>query len=195
MSALFDSKYTKPIPKYYPYSSVIVDPTVDPSGTALPTSVPTAGSRSSGTPSWIGPLLGVVLGLLVFGAVLAGLLLWRRRRRGGGRGRGSNASTTGPNRYHHILAWRRATASAKAPTVTTTEPTSSLSAGTTALNSTGDLSYKALDAASQEAPEAQESGGVPIYELDGASFLLSLSLSLSLSLPPPRLPAFWPLEP
>jgi hypothetical protein len=112
-------------------------------------------------------VLGVVLGLMAFAAIIGGLLWWRRRRRrqrhrssSKGTSSRSDASTSGFNR-HRILSWMQATPPARAHTVTSAGGPSSVSAGTTALASNGELSPK------QEHVFVQEAEATEIHELPG----------------------------
>ena len=152
LPALFATKYTKTVSNYYPYAS----DTSTNSPTGVSTLRPTPASQSS-TPSWLAPVLGVVLGLMGVCAILGGLFLWygRKRRRSGG----SHASNSG-FRYR-IESWVQGTQAPKAPTVTSMEGTHTLSVGTTALGSTGDLAPKDPNTGPQEA------AGDPVYELPG----------------------------
>ncbi|KAI9888122.1 MAG: hypothetical protein M1823_000057 [Watsoniomyces obsoletus] len=156
LASLMRFRYTKTIPSYYPYPSVSATASPPPGSTL----VPSPAARSSGTPSWIAPVLGVVLGLLAFGVLVAALLLWRRRRRIKRHGSSSDGSTTGTSRG--IIPWLQGTRLARADTVTTaTNGHSSISGGTTALGSTGELSTK------EAAMAPQETAGTEIHELPG----------------------------
>lgn len=148
LPALFAAKYTKTVSQYYPYASIV--PTHSPTG--LPTVLP---SRSSGTPSWLAPVLGVVLGLIGVCAILGGLYLWYTRKRQ----RSRDIHTSSGFRYR-IESWMQGTQPPKAPTVTT-DGTPSLSVGTTAIGSSGDLSSKDPNVGPQEA------AGTQVYELPG----------------------------
>ncbi|KAI9840369.1 MAG: hypothetical protein M1837_001670 [Sclerophora amabilis] len=80
LSTIFRVRYRKTIPKYYPYSSVQPTSTNTPLPTRISTSVPTQVPPSGGVPSYVAPVLGVVLGLVVLTAILACVLLYRRRK-------------------------------------------------------------------------------------------------------------------
>ncbi|KAI1330838.1 hypothetical protein F5Y16DRAFT_317630 [Xylariaceae sp. FL0255] len=70
LASVFQTKYpTTTISTYYPYG------TADASGTPRGT---VSGSGKGGTPSWVAPVLGVVLGLVFVTAIVVGILLYRR---------------------------------------------------------------------------------------------------------------------
>ncbi|KAI1379342.1 hypothetical protein F4677DRAFT_328479 [Hypoxylon crocopeplum] len=112
LASVFATPYnTSKLTAYYPYSSV---------GPANGTREDyQQGGGGGGTPSWVGAVLGVVLGLVFVTAVVVGILLYRRRKflkKGGG---SENSTDESGNR---ILSWVRAqTSDGKAPTVTTDE--------------------------------------------------------------------------
>lgn len=93
---VFSSKYTKPIQTYYPYKLA--------SNTSTPSTVPKPDDNSHGSrlPTWVGPVLGVVLALIVIAALVIGWLLYRRRRY-----RSTYGSTTsdGANSRMWIFKW------------------------------------------------------------------------------------------
>lgn len=81
LSSLLSTKYAGTVKNYWPFPSVA---TASPSSSSSP--APAASSSSSGgggssLPSYVPPLLGVILGLLVVISVLVGVLLLLRRRR------------------------------------------------------------------------------------------------------------------
>ncbi|KAI9795058.1 MAG: hypothetical protein M1816_000080 [Peltula sp. TS41687] len=160
LRALFATKYTKTVTNYYPYASVTSSNT--PPGVS--TVRPNPPSQSSGTPSWLAPVLGVVLGLIGVCAILGGVFLWytRKRRRSGA----SHVSNSGFR--SRIESWMQGTQPPKAPTVTSMEGTHSLSTGTTALGSTGDLVPKEVNTG------PQETAGSPVYELPATSRVTEL---------------------
>lgn len=123
LGKVFDTKYTTKIATYYPYAS---EPQ---SNNTNPTS-PESGDKddekkSGGVPSWLPPVLGVVLGLMLLTIIAVLVLLWRRRRilRGGT----SVAETEDTNGYR-IMSWMRGQqhATEKAPTVTTSDELSTV---------------------------------------------------------------------
>lgn len=114
MATLFGTPYnTSKITNWYPYT---------PSSTASgrPTLLPTP-IVHNGTPKYLAPVLGVVLGLIFILLLITAILLWRRRRLLSSRiGTQSEAGTL-DNRFW-VSNWLRGTpADAKAPTVTTDE--------------------------------------------------------------------------
>lgn len=120
LATIFSTAYDmSKITKWYPYASQAASPT-NPRQTVPPTSTPS--SSGGGLPSWVAPVLGVVLGLVALSAILVFVLLWRRRRLFR-RSDGSVANTSDVKRYN-ILSWVRGT-EPKAPTVTSDETPSS----------------------------------------------------------------------
>ncbi|TVY36673.1 Kelch repeat-containing protein, partial [Lachnellula subtilissima] len=120
LTALFASPYnSSKIVDWYPYNP---STTPDSRTTILPTSV----AKSGGTPSYLAPVLGVVLGLFFVTLLIIAFLLWRRRRifKQNGTGTQSEAGTLDNRRW--VTNWLRATpVDAKAPTVTTDDTPSS----------------------------------------------------------------------
>lgn len=78
LSSVFSTVYTKTIPSYYPYQLQTPNTTSTSTSTPVPTTVTVKGG--GGLPTWVGPVLGVVLGLIVIAAAVILFLLWRRRR-------------------------------------------------------------------------------------------------------------------
>ncbi|KAI1981497.1 hypothetical protein LOZ51_006833, partial [Ophidiomyces ophidiicola] len=68
LEKIFSKSYSKPIKTYYPYMPV---------ETSVSTPAPTTGS---GLPKWVGPVIGVVLGLMLITGLMLAWLLWRRRK-------------------------------------------------------------------------------------------------------------------
>jgi hypothetical protein len=148
LSTLFSTGYdSTKIKNWYPYS-VHQSNDGNPRHTALPTPV----AVSSGLPSWVAPVLGVVLGLVFISALIVFILLWRRRRYL--RRSGSVTATSDMNRYR-ILSWVRGNES-KTPTVTSEETPSS--PGYDETESAGAASPHVLHA---------EAAGTQIYEMPG----------------------------
>merc|ERR1711939_871521 len=114
-TAKYDS--TK-IVNWYPYEAVA------PSNTPRPTLPVTPISKHSGTPAYLAPVLGVVLGLFFITLIILAILLWRRRKLlRSSAGTQSEAGTIENRRW--VTSWLRATpADAKAPTVTTDDTVS-----------------------------------------------------------------------
>lgn len=77
---LFNIKYTKTIPKYWPFSSVSSFETTVTSPTVL-LLTPVPASSNGGMPGYIPPLLGAILGLLGVITILCAVLFWLRRKK------------------------------------------------------------------------------------------------------------------
>lgn len=150
LPGLFAAKYTKTITPHYPYASIA--PKTDPS---LPTVVP---SPSSGPPSWIGPVLGVVLGILICAAILTGWILWRRRKYLKHRADSSDAGNS-----NRIVTWLRGTqpVANKSATMSTTEVGASVNMTTTELGSHEEDGVRTVN------PFPQEAMGNQIHEMPG----------------------------
>lgn len=120
LSTLFGTAYNntaKPIPTWYPYP---LNDTL-PTSTTAPQPVTSSPHKSGGLPSWVGPVLGIVLGLMALTALVVIFLIWRRRRYL--RNTQSEAGTSDLNR-HRIMSWVRGMppdTTTKAATVTTDE--------------------------------------------------------------------------
>ncbi|EEP78101.1 predicted protein [Uncinocarpus reesii 1704] len=67
LRAIFSRTYSKPIKTYYPYRATETPSEPEPSG-------------GGGLPNWVGPVLGVVLGLILITGLVVAWLLWRRRK-------------------------------------------------------------------------------------------------------------------
>lgn len=121
LGAVFASAYnTSKITNWYPYAAATS--TSPPSNTTSISPVPKPGS---GTPSYLGPVLGVVLGLFFLTLLIVAFLIWRRRHlfRSSAAGGQSENGTLDNRRW--VANWLRSTpVDAKAPTVTTDEPSS-----------------------------------------------------------------------
>ncbi len=120
LASIFSTPYdVSKITKWYPYASQassLTNPRQSASATAAPS------SYGAGLPSWVAPVLGVVLGLVALSVIAVFLLFWRRRRLFRQSG-GSVTNTSDMNRYR-IMSWVRG-AEPKAPTVTSDETPSS----------------------------------------------------------------------
>ena len=142
LNSLFKQTYNaSKITTWYPYHATATN-------TTRPV-LPSAVAKSS-TPSYLAPVLGVVLGLFFLTLVVLAFLLYRRRRflR---LNNGTNPSEAGTMDSRFWVAnWLRATpADAKAPTVTTDE--------------TPMTPYE------DERPYMQEVGGTQVHEMMGTS--------------------------
>jgi len=122
MTALFGSAYnSSKIATWYPYAP---SQTADNNRTTiLPTPVPKSGG---GTPKYLAPVLGVVLGLFFVTLVIIAIMLWRRRKYLKPNPSGSQSEAGTMDNRNRVTRWLRATpVDAKAPTVTTDETPSS----------------------------------------------------------------------
>ncbi|RYP72225.1 hypothetical protein DL771_004355 [Monosporascus sp. 5C6A] len=107
LASVFATPYeTSKLTNYYPYPRDGDDASRENSG---------GGGGDGVTPNWVGPVVGVIVGLTVVMALIVGILLYRRRKmlRGGI----TNPSDT-DEQGNRVLSWIRGT-SDKAPTVTT----------------------------------------------------------------------------
>ncbi|KAI1127198.1 hypothetical protein F5Y10DRAFT_243372 [Nemania abortiva] len=112
LASVFATPYdASKITHYYPYKSQA--PSND-------TGSPETHSRG-GTPSWVAPVLGVVLGLVFVTAVVVGILLYRKRSLFLKKNGGSDNSTD--EHHHFIRTWLNNTGE-KAATITTEDPSS-----------------------------------------------------------------------
>ncbi|KAH7031070.1 uncharacterized protein B0I36DRAFT_349202 [Microdochium trichocladiopsis] len=113
LGGIFAKAYDRnKITTYFPYASDTSEP---PPRTDLDVG-------SGGLPSWVAPVLGVVLGLVFLSALVVAILLYRRRKllkRNGGTTTVSTADENGGR----ILSWIRGQHSEKAPTVMTEDTT------------------------------------------------------------------------
>lgn len=115
LASVFVTPYNmSKIAKYYPYGS---------QGSENGTTGPVKGSKG-GTPSWVAPVLGVVLGLVFLTAIAVAILLYRRRKLWW-KNRGTTA-TPSDDHTHRIRSWLIGTGGEKAPTITTEDPSAQL---------------------------------------------------------------------
>lgn len=121
MTALFGTQYnTSKIATWYPYH---VAPTTDGARPTIPPSVVPKPDTNNGTPKYLAPVLGVVLGLIFLSLLALAIFLWRRKNyfKQNGTATQSEAGTLDNRRW--VANWLRnstpAPADAKAPTVTT----------------------------------------------------------------------------
>lgn len=117
LASVFATPYpTSKITTYYPYASIA--PTDNTNPDAPPTPLP-GGGGGDGVPSYLPPVLGVVLGLVFLTVVAVLILVWRRRRLL--RTAPSEAGTEDTN-GNRIASWLRGQPSeAKAPTFASTD--------------------------------------------------------------------------
>ncbi|KAG9259164.1 uncharacterized protein F5Z01DRAFT_27835 [Emericellopsis atlantica] len=118
------------------------------------------GGGSGGLPSWVAPVLGVVLGLMAITGLLVGWCLLRRR--GMFTSPSSDYGTEDPG--NRIMSWIKGQPTDKAPTATTSDYTHL---------SPDVMDVKAVPAASHPMhsppPTTVEAAGTPIAELDDTS--------------------------
>ncbi|PQE29160.1 kelch repeat protein [Rutstroemia sp. NJR-2017a BBW] len=152
MEALFGSSYNaSKITHWYPYSKANTA-----SPTSRPTLLPSAVAKKSGTPSYLAPVLGVVLGLFFLTLLILAFILFRRRRWLGFGSRTATHSESGTANEANRRTWNwiRGTSThpppneAKAPTVTTDE---------------SELPVNS------EPETVSEMASVPLYEMDASS--------------------------
>ena len=119
LTTVMGTKYdNNKIKNYFPYNLAPVENTTHP---LLPS--PTV-KPSSKTPSYLAPVLGVVLGLFFVTLVILGILLWRRRRYLQSVRNGTQSESDTVDSRFWVGQWLRHTpnandVNAKAPTVTT----------------------------------------------------------------------------
>ncbi|KAI3317460.1 hypothetical protein HD806DRAFT_370474 [Xylariaceae sp. AK1471] len=115
LASVFATTYpVSKITTYFPYSS---------QGPANGTRGSWNGNKG-GTPSWVAPVLGVVLGLVFLTAIAVAILLYRRRKLWW-KNRGGSENATDEH-THRIRSWLIGTGGEKAPTVTTEDPSTRL---------------------------------------------------------------------
>ncbi|KAH8586853.1 hypothetical protein B0O99DRAFT_585342 [Bisporella sp. PMI_857] len=155
LTAVLGTKYdTVKIKNYFPYPKANITNTTNP---ALPQ--PTVKS-SSGTPSYLAPVLAVVLGLFVITLLILAYILYKKRRLYLQSVRNGEQSESGTaDSQHRIMAWLRYTPnpnqhhSAKAATVTTDQ--------TDETYTTSPYDYEPSNS------NMVEIGGGQVYELPG----------------------------
>ncbi|KAI9651332.1 hypothetical protein NHQ30_001371 [Ciborinia camelliae] len=117
MTKLLGTAYNKTkITNWYPYT-----PASSTTTTNRPTLLPSVVATKSGTPAYLGPVLGVVLGLFFITLLILAFIIYRRRKVFGlsRTDRQSEAGTMTENR-RRTLRWLYTTPrDAKAPTITT----------------------------------------------------------------------------
>ena len=117
LKTVFDTKYDRTkIKNYFPYEPAAIQNTTHPT---LPSPIVKPGSK---TPSYLAPVLGVVLGLFFITLVVLGVLLWRRRKYLQSVRNGTQSESGTLDSRFWVGQWLRGTPNAndaKAPTVTT----------------------------------------------------------------------------
>ncbi|KAI0441764.1 hypothetical protein F4803DRAFT_576167 [Xylaria telfairii] len=153
LASVFATKYpTSKITTYYPYSSQ--SPA---NGTRPDWDNGKGGGGGGGTPSWVAPVLGVVLGLVFVTAIVVAILLYKRRSLWKKRNSGTDSSG-GEERHHNIRTWLNNNNAEKAPTITTEDPSSrysdTRSPNSTPMPARGDIVYSPIpEMAHQESQE------------------------------------------
>ncbi|KAK4163236.1 RING finger protein B [Cladorrhinum sp. PSN259] len=112
LAAVFSSPYPNKITTYYPYASVAPANNTNPNAP-----VPSEKSGGGGVPSYLPPVLGVVLGLVFLTMVAVLIIMWRRRkyfRKGAG---SSEAGTEDAGK--RIINWMRNQHEPKSPPTVT----------------------------------------------------------------------------
>ena len=130
----------------------------EPGRPELPDNGDDGGGGGSGLPSWVAPVLGVVLGLMVVTAAIVVFCLWRRRKIIKNRRPSDYGTEDSGNR---ILSWIRGQPTDKAGTVTTSDDTP---------RSPEMGEAKAVETVSPPTSppiDHHEMAGTPIAELDG----------------------------
>ncbi|EGO59822.1 hypothetical protein NEUTE1DRAFT_61568 [Neurospora tetrasperma FGSC 2508] len=123
LGKVFDTKYPTKIATWYPYVS---EAPVNNTNPTSPGSGDPHEKRSGGVPSWLPPVLGVVLGLMLLTIIVVLVLLWRRRRL---LRAGTSVPETEDTNGYRIMSWMRGQqqhATEKAPTVTTSDELSTI---------------------------------------------------------------------
>ncbi|KAK2755748.1 hypothetical protein FQN54_005898 [Arachnomyces sp. PD_36] len=99
LSGIFGKAYAKDIKTYYPY-----EPTTPGDPSTTDTSTPDGDGGGGGLPLWVGPVIGVLLGLIATSGVIMAWVFFRRRRR-------TRRSSYGPsegsqiNNRNRVLKW------------------------------------------------------------------------------------------
>lgn len=122
LAAVFRTRYdAAKIKTFYPYGLEASTNNTNPS---VP---PPVEKTSGGTPAFLAPVLGVVLGLMFVTMLVVLALLWRRRRLFRRRASMSEAGMTEDSNKYRILSWMRGQSNPdpKAPPTVTSEDTTS----------------------------------------------------------------------
>lgn len=121
LGKVFDTKYTTKIATWYPYASEAATNNTNPTS---PGNDDTE-KKSGGVPSWLPPVLGVILGLMLLTIIAVLILLWRRRRL---LKAGTSVAETEDTNGYRIMSWMRGQqhAAEKAPTITTSDEISTI---------------------------------------------------------------------
>ncbi|PSR92183.1 hypothetical protein BD289DRAFT_481204 [Coniella lustricola] len=115
LADVFQVKYaTSKISTYYPY------PVATTTTSPIPTLTPTGKPKAGGVPKYLGPVLGVVLGLVFLSSIGVGVYVWRKWKKNK-LGDGGSAPTG--DRNNSIMNWMRTQerGATKSDVITTTE--------------------------------------------------------------------------
>jgi hypothetical protein len=150
MIALFQQQYnTSKITTWYPYHATTT------SSSPRPTLPSVVAKPGSGTPSFLAPVLGVILGLVFITCLVVAIMLYRRRKLLSSNGTATQSENGTVDRQRGVLGWLRGVnVDAKAPTITTDETPSS--------------PYDE-DNPYLPQPQPQEIGGGQVHEMMGLS--------------------------
>lgn len=151
LATIFNTSYnTTKITKWYPYPSA--SPTNTNPRVSATTSAAASSSGSSGLPSWVAPVLGVVLGLVFLSAILVIWLLWHRRRIF--RSQSESLAGTSEINRNRVMSWVRG--AEKTPTVTSDETPGS--------------QYEEIESPKDPETGMVEAAGNQVHEMPGKSF-------------------------
>ncbi|KAF2963049.1 hypothetical protein GQX73_g10521 [Xylaria multiplex] len=155
LASVFATKYpASKLTTYYPYSS-------QGPGNTTRGDWENPSKGGGGTPSWVAPVLGVVLGLVFLTAIAVGIMLYRKRAFLSKR---SNGSDNVPyDRHHRIRKWLNSTGD-KEQTLTTEE----VSRGDMESRNEGPLRYIGYPSPSPPIPETTQ------HEMPGNPHLFEL---------------------
>ena len=117
------------------------------------------GGGGSGLPSWVAPVLGVILGLMLVTAAIVVFCLWRRRKIFKNRPFDDGTEDAGSR----ILSWMRGQPTDKAATTTTSEGTP----GTPTMTESKAAALTSTSGSPRPDYHGGELAGTPIAELDG----------------------------
>ncbi|KAK1773540.1 hypothetical protein QBC45DRAFT_397930 [Copromyces sp. CBS 386.78] len=122
LGKVFETKYPTKIATFYPYASYAPVNNTNP---GAPPSDTDDKKKGGGVPSWLPPVLGVVLGLMLLTIIAVLVLLWRRRKL---LKAGTSVAETEDTNGYRIMSWMRGQqhATEKAPTVTTSDEISTV---------------------------------------------------------------------
>jgi hypothetical protein len=111
---------------------------------------------SGGLPTWVGPVLGVVLGLIVIAAGVIFFLLWRRRKTSRGAG-ASEAPTNASGIRRFVLRWLYGTGPQDGKGPTEIGP--------------DDIDGATVVSSKTHERHISEAGSVGLHEMEGTSYV------------------------